>query len=109
LHYQESPEMSAHDLAEQTAGLASRLNNLALLSSGEESEKLVQLRDRLAKFAMIAIKSKVDEEKADYQSASNVLAHAIAEAGLALTLESDISAVASQTEHAIAAVSKVLA
>ena len=101
--------MDSHDLAEQTAGLASRLNNLAILTSGAESEKFMELRDQLARFAMMAIENELDDEKADYQTASNVLAQAIAEAGLALTLEADVSKVIGQTEHAIAAVSKVFA
>ena len=101
--------MDSHDLAEQTAGLASRLNNLAILTSGAESEKFMELRDQIARFAMMAIENELDDEKADYQTASNVLAQAIAEAGLALTLEADVSKVIGQTEHAIAAVSKVFA
>ena len=101
--------MDSHDLAEQTAGLASRLNNLAILTSGAESEKFMELRDQLARFAMMAIENELDDEKADYQTASNVLAQAIAEAGLALPLEADVSTVHGQTEHAIAAVSKVFA
>ena len=101
--------MDSHDLAEQTAGLASRLNNLAILTSGAESEKFMELRDQIARFAMMAIENELDDEKADYQTASNILAQAIAEAGLALTLEADVSKVIGQTEHAIAAVSKVFA
>jgi hypothetical protein len=102
-----SIEMDAHDLAEQTAGLASRLNNLAVLTAGAESRKLLSLRDRLSTFTMKAIETPIDEQKADYQTASNFLAQAIAEAGLALTREAEVSEVAGHTEHAIAAVSKV--
>lgn len=101
--------MNSHALAEQTAGLASRLNDLAVLTSGPESEKLLELRDHLARFALMAIETELDEEKANYQSASNVLAQAIAEAGLALTREADVSKAISQTAQAIAAVGRVFA
>lgn len=101
--------MNAHDLAEQTAGLASRMNNLAMLTTGAESEKLQELRDQLARFTMMAVETELDEEKADYQSACNFLAQAIAEAGLAYTREAEVSKVISETERAMAAVGKVFA
>jgi hypothetical protein len=78
--------MSPHDLAEQTAGLASRLNNLA----------------------MRAIETELDEEKADYQSASNFLAQAIAQAGLALNRDAEVAKVIVQVEQAKAVIDKVL-
>lgn len=100
--------MSPHDLAEQTAGLASRLNNLAVLTAGPESEKLLALRDELSSFAMRAIETELDEEKADYQTASNFLAQAIAQAGLALNRDAEVAKVIDQVEQAEAAIHKVL-
>jgi hypothetical protein len=106
---QRSPEMNSHNLAEQTAGLASRLNDLSMLTSGAESEKLLELRDQLSRFTMMAIETELDEEKAEYESACNYLAQAIAEAGMALTREAAISKVIAQAKQAIAATGKALA
>lgn len=101
--------MNARDLAEQTAGPGSRLNNLAVLTTGAESQKRLALRDQLASFAMKAIQTELDEEKADYQSASNLLAQATAQAGLALNRDADVSKVIDQAEQAKAAIGKVFA
>jgi hypothetical protein len=101
--------MLAHDLAEQTAGLASRLNDLAMLTSGAESEKLLEQRNQLSRFTMMAIETELDEERAEYQSACNFLAQAIAEAGLALTRGAEASKVIAQAEQAIAETGKALA
>ncbi len=101
--------MDSHNLAEQSAGLASRLNDLAMLTSGAESEKLLKLRDQLSRFVMKAIETELDDEKAQYQSACNFLTQAIAEAGLALTRDTDIPKVISEAERAITAVGKVFA
>lgn len=101
--------MPAHNLAEQAAGLASRVNELALLTGGAESQKLMGQRDRLAQLTMTVITSELDEEKAEYQSASNLLMQAIAQAGLAENRGADIAVVIEQVTKAIAALEKALA
>ncbi len=66
-----------HDLAEMTAGLASRANNLAVLETGPKSRTLLELQDRLAKLAMVAIVSDLNAEQADYQTCIQGLSEAI--------------------------------
>jgi len=100
--------MPAHDLAEQSAGLASRVNELALLTGGTESQQLMEQRDRLVQLTITAITSELDEEKAEYQSASNLLMQAIAQAGLAENMGADIPRVIEQVEQAIVVLEKAL-
>jgi hypothetical protein len=66
-----------HDLVELTAGLASRVNNLAVLESGPDSRTLLELQDRLAKFVMLAIVRDLNAEQADYQASVAGLKEAI--------------------------------
>ena len=47
--------MNSHELAEKTAGLASRLNNLAVYHTGKDSRDLLQEQARLADLASAAI------------------------------------------------------
>lgn len=68
----------SHDLAEQTTGLASRVNNLAVITMGPECQSLLELQDRLAKQVMVAIVKDLNEERADYQAAIKGLNDAIA-------------------------------
>lgn len=73
----------AHDLAELTAGLASRVNNLAVMETGNISRTLLEQQDRLAKLAMVAIIKDLKAEQADYQAAIKGLNEAIAYIGKA--------------------------
>jgi len=66
-----------HDLAELTTGLASRINNLAVLETGPNSRTLLELQDRLAELAMLAIVKDLNAERADYQACINGLNEAI--------------------------------
>ena len=67
----------AHDLSEKVAGLASRVNNLAVNHSGNESRKLMELQDRLAKLELVAIVRDLKAEHADYKAAIRGLNQAI--------------------------------
>lgn len=67
----------AHELAEKTTGLASRVNNLAVNHTGEDSRQLLQEQDRLAKLALAAIVQDLNDEQAEYKAALKGLNEAI--------------------------------
>jgi len=69
--------MDSHDLAELTSGLASRVNNLAVLTTGDNSRALLGQQDELAKFAMAAIVKDLDAESTNYKDAIAALNAAI--------------------------------
>ncbi len=66
-----------HELAEKTAGLASRVNNLAVNQSGNASRQLLEEQDRLTKFEMVAIVKDLNSEHEDYKNAIDGLNSAI--------------------------------
>lgn len=68
----------SHELAEKTAGLASRVNNLAVHHAGNESRTLLEEQDRLAKLQLVAIVKDLSDEHADYKAAIKGLNNAIA-------------------------------
>jgi len=70
-----------HEVAELTAGLASRINNLAIMESGPDSRKLLEQQDRLAKLAMLVIVNDLHAERQDYQACIKCLKEAIAYIG----------------------------
>ena len=67
----------SHDLAEKTTGLASRVNNLAVLQTGVDSRALLEQQDRLAKLALVAIVKDLDAEADEYKAAIKGLDEAI--------------------------------
>lgn len=67
----------SHELAEKTAGLASRVNNLAVNRSGPESRQLLEEQDKLTKIEMVAIVKDLDDEKEEYTKAIDGLNKAI--------------------------------
>jgi len=81
----------AHDLAELTSGLASRVNNLAVMETGNNCRTLLEQQDRLAKLAMLAIIKELSAERAEYQAAVKGLNEAIAYIGNADKKISEIS------------------
>lgn len=68
----------SHDLAEKVGGLASRVNNLAVMESGPDSRQLIEFQDRLAKLELVVIVKNLNAEHADYLAALQGLNEAIA-------------------------------
>ena len=81
----------SHELAEKTAGLASRVNNLAVCHTGQDSRELLEEQDMLAKLALVAIVKDLREEHEDYKTAMNGLDAAIRFIGEADKQISDIA------------------
>jgi len=100
--------MDSHDLAEATTGLASRVNNLAVLATGDDSRTLMEQQDELAELAMAAIKQDLDAESASYKSAMSALNDATQFIGDADKKISNISKGISLVTNAINAVKKVV-
>lgn len=67
----------AHEIAEQLAGLASRVNNLGVNHTGEDSRAFLALQDRLAQLAQAAIVADLSDERPAYQAALKGLNDAI--------------------------------
>ncbi len=63
----------SHELAEKTAGLASRVNNLAISQTGNESRQLLEEQDRLTKLEMVAIVKDLNSEHNAYKKAIDSL------------------------------------
>lgn len=75
--------MDSHELAEKTTGLASRVNNLAVEATGDDSRTLLGQQDDLIKLAMAAIVRDLDAQQAPYKSALQALDIAIQKVGSA--------------------------
>ena len=67
----------SHELAEKTAGLASRVDNLVALQTGEGSRMLELQQERLEKLALAAIAADLAASEANYQAAIKGLNAAI--------------------------------
>jgi hypothetical protein len=100
--------MDPHDLAEQTTGLASRVNNLAVQTTGQDSRQLLEQQDILSKLAMAAIIKELDAGQADYRNAVTLLTNAIAQVDTALQKASEVANAINLVAQAINAVSKVV-
>lgn len=61
--------MGSHQLAEKTTGLASRVNNLAVGTTGPDSRRLREQEDELAKLSLVAITKDLNAEDPLYQEA----------------------------------------
>jgi len=59
----------SHELAEKVAGLASRVNNLAVNHTGDDSRALLEVQDRLIKIELVAIIRDLNDEHKDYVAA----------------------------------------
>lgn len=75
--------MSDHALAEGLAGLASRIDDLARATAGDDSRTLKEQEDRVAKLALVAIAQEMDATNAAYGNAVARVNAAIAEVGQA--------------------------
>ncbi|MBX9296212.1 hypothetical protein ACFFU8_18930 [Chromobacterium piscinae] len=93
--------MDSHDLAELLTGLASRLNNLMVDTSGAVSRQCSDLQETLTGQALAAIAKDLDHATAQYAAAVNALTAATQEADAA-------TAALDQTERSIEAVAKVV-
>ena len=71
----------SHELAEKTAGLASRVDNLVALQTGEDSRMLELQQERLEKLALAAIAADLEASEANYQAAIRGLNAAISRIG----------------------------
>jgi exonuclease VII small subunit len=69
--------MEQHNLAERTSGLASRVNNLGVETSGKDSRALMVKQDELTKLAMLAIVKDLDASDQGYKDAVASLEEAI--------------------------------
>jgi hypothetical protein len=101
--------MDSHTIAEMTSGLASRVNNLAVQTTGADSRKLLFQQDQLAKLAMAAIVQDLNAGQADYQDAVNKLTAAIAQVNASLKKAAKVAETVELVAQAIAAVGKILA
>jgi len=98
----------SHELAEKTAGLASRVNNLAVKTTGDFCRQLLSEQDRLIKLEMVAIVQELDGEKPAYKKAIDGLNKAIKAVNDA---DKDISKVADaikQIKQAVDLITKVV-
>lgn len=68
----------SHELAEKLSGLSSRVNNLAVNTTGENSRKLMEEQDQLAKLSLAAIVKDLDATHPKYIEAITGLNKAIA-------------------------------
>jgi|ERR1017187_1291599 hypothetical protein len=103
-----------HELAEKIAGLASRINNLAVSHTDDDGSVLLALQDRLAQLTQAAIIADLSDEDASYQQALQGLNDAIdfigeadgqiANVAKAISLASKA---ANLVDKAIAAVAKI--
>jgi hypothetical protein len=59
----------SHELTEKIAGLASRINNLAVDQTGSNSRALLQLQDELTDLTVLSIKLDLDDQDSLYQNA----------------------------------------
>ena len=98
-----------HELAEALAGLASRVNNLAILHTGDDSRRLLAQQDQLSKLALAAITKELNAEQASYQAALQGLRDAITYIGNADTQLSSVAKGIKLVAKAITLATKALA
>ncbi len=67
----------SHELVEKTAGLASRVDNLVALQTGDDCRTLERQQERLEKLTLAAIAEKLDASSKEYQTALAALDAAI--------------------------------
>lgn len=101
--------MDPHLIASMTSGLASRVNNLAVEATGQDSRNLMAQQDQLAKLAMAAIVQDLDNSISIYTDAVQSLADATSQADAALADITKVSQAIALIANAITKVSAVLA
>ena len=89
--------------------IASRVNNLAVLATGEDSRTLLEQQDELTRLAMAAIVQDLNAERQAYQGALNDLKSAIEYVGDAAKKVSDIAKAIKLIAKAITSVGKLVA
>jgi hemerythrin-like domain-containing protein len=95
----------SHELAEKTAGLASRVNNLAINQSGNQSRQLLEEQDRLIKLEMVAIVKDLNCEHDAYKKAIkglNIAINAVEDADKDITKVADAIALVKKAIDLIA-------
>ena len=98
-----------HELVEKTAGLASRVNNLAMKTTGDFCRQLLSEQDRLIKLEMVAIVQDLNSEKPAYKKAVNGLKKAIKAVHEADKEISKVAEAIKQVKQAVDLVAKVVA
>lgn len=98
----------SHELAEKTAGLASRVNNLAIGHVGDDSRALLEIQDRLAELAQRAIVQDLSDQDAAYQKALKGLNDAIDFIGEADAKIQDVSKAITLASKAAGLVDKAI-
>ncbi len=98
----------SHALAEQTAGLASRTNNLAVLYTGDDSRTFLEQQDQLSKLALAAIVMDLNAEQPAYTAAMQGLSDAIQYVGNADQQLADVAKGIALIAKAIALVEKAI-
>jgi hypothetical protein len=73
--------MSSHELVERVAGLASRVDNLVTVYTGDECRDLERQQKRLEKLTLAAIVTALDESAKQYKDALAALDEATEEIG----------------------------
>ncbi len=97
-----------HNLVEKTAGLTSRINNLAINHIGQDCRQLLEQQDRLAKLLLAAIVKELNAEHKDYLDAIEGLDEAIEFIGDADKKISNIAKAIKLTAKAADLISKAL-
>ncbi len=95
----------SHELAEKTAGLASRVNNLAINQSGNQSRQLIEEQARLIKLEMVAIVKDLNCEHDAYKKAIeglNTAINAVEDADKDITKVADAIALVKKASDLIA-------
>jgi len=100
--------MSDHALAEGLAGLASRVDSLSHLTSGEQSRTLEDQEDRLTKLALVAIARDMDAANAKYRTAVIRVQVAIDAIGAADRRIQNVARVIARVARALDAAEKLL-
>jgi hypothetical protein len=98
----------SHELVEKTAGLASRVNNLAVKQSGIVCRQLLHEQDELIKIQMAAIVQDLNCEEPEYKKAIDGLNKAIKAVDDADKNISKVAEAINQVKKAIDLITKVV-
>jgi hypothetical protein len=101
--------MDNHQLSERIAGLASRVNNLAVNTTGEDARELLEQQNDLIDLMQTAIVKDLDAASKGYQDALNKLNDAIDFIGDASKKIQKVTDAINKVDSAIKLVTKLLA
>lgn len=101
--------MDSHDICELVSGLASRVNNLAVASTGDISRTLLQQQDELSNLALAAIAKDLDATTKDFANSIAVLNQATAAADTAASNLQQVTNAINLIAKAISTVTNLLA